>query len=370
MGVHRIRLQENKPIPVVQDELGFQLGREGGSMVEYWRKGYLPKSVKDVSILARELVRRGGLDRAWLDSFLACAEYPHRSQLLRELWPDQPAPAEMISDLPIGLPVARPDGFFGRRDELARMFLAWRSRPMESVAVMGRRRSGKTSLLLHAMRMLTARPEELRPSQRQLAPTARTHTVYVDFQDARMRTRDRLLPFLLSSLGLPVPAPCDLFRFLDVASERLDTPAIFLFDSLEAALTAPELDQDFWWSLRALVSTQTRGNLALVTTSLISPTKLAQTQERTSPFFNIFGTTCTLGPLHRTEAREMIDTSLPGLCDDDMEWILAESGGWPLLLQILLRSRALARDDRDWRDIGHAQCQPFAHLLRPQQAEK
>jgi hypothetical protein len=120
----------------------------------------------------------------------------------------------------------------------------------------------------------------------------------------------------------------------------------------------------------ALVSTQTRGNLVLVTTSLISPTKLAQTQDRPSPFFNILGTTCTLGPLRGSEAREMVDNSLPGLCTDDAEWILAESGGWPLLLQILLRSRALARGDMDWREAGRAQCQPFAHLFRSKESEK
>lgn len=370
MGVHRVRLQENKPIPVVQDELGYQLGREGGSMVEHWRKGYLPKSIKDVSILARELVRRGGLDRAWLDSFLASAEYPHRSQLLRELWPDQPAPAEAIADSPIGLPVARLDRFYGRSNELARMFAAWRSRPLESMAVIGKRRSGKTSLLLHAMRMLTARPEELRASQRRPAPMGQPRLVYVDFQDARMRTRERFLPFLLTSLGLPVPQPCDLYRFLDVVSDRLDSPSILLFDELEAALAAPELDQDFWWSMRALVSTQTRGNLAFVTASLISPTKLAESQDRPSPFFNIFGTTCELGPLRGDEALEMLEGVLPGLGAADVEWILAESGGWPLLLQILLRSRALARGDSDWREVGRTQCQPFAHLYRSDKAEK
>jgi hypothetical protein len=301
-------LQENKPIPVVQDELGYQLGREGGSMVEHWRKGYLPKSIKDVAILARELVRRGGLDHAWLDSFLASAEYPHRSQLLRELWPDQPAPA--------------------------------------------------------------ARREELRSSQQRPAPMGQPRLVYVDFQDARMRTRERFLPFLLTSLGLPVPQPCDLYRFLDVVSDGLDSPSIFLFDELEAALVAPELDQDFWWSLRALVSTQTQGNLAFVTASLISPSKLAESQDRPSPFFNIFGTTCELGPLCADEALEMLEGVLPGLGAADVEWILAESGGWPLLLQILLRSRALARGDIDWREVGRTQCQPFAHLFRYDKAEK
>jgi hypothetical protein len=36
-AVHRIRFRESKTIQIVQDELGYALGRDGGSMIEYWR---------------------------------------------------------------------------------------------------------------------------------------------------------------------------------------------------------------------------------------------------------------------------------------------------------------------------------------------
>jgi hypothetical protein len=64
-AVHQIRLREakttKKTIQMVQDELGYALGREGGSCIEYWRKGHFPAELDDLEKLAQELVKRGGL---------------------------------------------------------------------------------------------------------------------------------------------------------------------------------------------------------------------------------------------------------------------------------------------------------------------
>ena len=38
-GIHRVRIYESKAIQIVQDEIGYALGREGGSAIEYWRNG-------------------------------------------------------------------------------------------------------------------------------------------------------------------------------------------------------------------------------------------------------------------------------------------------------------------------------------------
>jgi len=62
-AVHRIRLRESKRTSVVQDELGAELGRGGGSAVEYWRKGHIPFHQSEIEALARQLVRRGHLER-------------------------------------------------------------------------------------------------------------------------------------------------------------------------------------------------------------------------------------------------------------------------------------------------------------------
>jgi WD40 repeat protein len=88
-GVHRIRLREHKNLSVVQDELGYALGRAGGSAIQYWRKGHLPPDVSAVAELARLLVSRGQMDQAWLVQFLESAGYPHVTAFCQELWSAQ-----------------------------------------------------------------------------------------------------------------------------------------------------------------------------------------------------------------------------------------------------------------------------------------
>jgi len=85
-GIHRVRLCEGKSVQIVQDELGYALGREGGSALEYWRKGHVPPRLTEVEQLARELVRRGRLDQRWVEHFLRSAGHTTPATLCRKLW--------------------------------------------------------------------------------------------------------------------------------------------------------------------------------------------------------------------------------------------------------------------------------------------
>ena len=86
-GIQRIRVREGKSIRVIQDELGYELGREGGAAVEHWRKGRLPPRLADVEQLARTIVKRGMLGRTWLEAFLQSAGHPAPALLGTELFP-------------------------------------------------------------------------------------------------------------------------------------------------------------------------------------------------------------------------------------------------------------------------------------------
>lgn len=86
-GIQRIRVSEGKPIRVVQDELGYLLGREGGAAIEHWRKGHIPPHLADVEKMARALVTRGRLDQVWLEHFLRSAGHPAPALLSNELFP-------------------------------------------------------------------------------------------------------------------------------------------------------------------------------------------------------------------------------------------------------------------------------------------
>ncbi|MCL4299111.1 MAG: ATP-binding protein [Anaerolineae bacterium] len=382
-GVHRIRINEGKTIQVVQDELGYAVGRKGGAIIEHWRKGHLPPKLADVEKLATEIVRRGRLERDWLEQFLRSAGHPAPAEFCNHLFPlspptqaqsvgpsakPGPPPVTSLSPFVVGPPITHPHHFFGREYELKCIFDLWKNFPLQNVAVIGPKRSGKTSLL-HYLKEINTTAAGLRLHQRAdwLPQPERYHWVFVDFRDARMGRRDSLLRYMLASLEIPSPEMCDLERFMDGVSQHLVTPTIILMDDISAALSSPELDQGFWNSLRSLGSNYTRGNLAFLLTAPEPPAHLAQGQGKPSPFFNIFGHTFTLGPLEEEEARELIASSPLPFDEGAVEWILAQSGRWPCLLQILCHSRLTAlqhgQAEGAWQQESLQQIAPFRYLL-------
>lgn len=284
----------------------------------------------------------------------------------------QAHPAKTVEELTpfiIGPPVTHPRQFFGRKRILTRLFDLLKRHPLQHAAIIGKRRSGKTSLL-HYLKNITTTPlEQLRPGQKSnwLPHPENYRWIFVDFQDARMASRERLLSYILECLGLTVPTPCDLDYFMDTVSDNLHTPAVILLDEIGVGLQrCPELDDGFWESLRSLATNQTGGNLAFVLAAHEEPMQLARHTGHTSPFFNIF-ITFSLEALTEAEARELIGSSPIPFPDEDVEWILEKSGCWPILLQIFCRECLFSLENEetedDWREDGLEQIKPFTHLL-------
>jgi len=212
-------------------------------------------------------------------------------------------------------------------------------------------------------------PEQLRPGQRAdwLADAKRFSWVYVDFQDPRLGTREGLMRHILACLKLPVPVPCDLDHFLDVMGSQLQAQTVILMDEIGAALGRyRELDDTFWEGLRSLATGEVRDNLSFVLASHEPPTQLVRHSGHSSPFFNIFAYTATLGPLSDEEARALVASSPKPFSRSDFEWIITQSGRWPLLLQILCRECLASLDaggaEDTWRDEAVRQIAPFQHL--------
>ena len=250
------------------------------------------------------------------------------------------------------------------------MFNLLKSHPLQNAAIIGQRRSGKTSLLNYLRMITTTSPTQLRPGQKaDWLPNPHTYRwIFVDFQDPRMAQRDRLLRYLLESMHLSVPDPCDLDRFMDQISGNVHLPTVILMDEIGVGLQrCPELDDGFWESLRSVATNQTDGNLAFVLATPESPIDLAHHTGHSSPFFNIFGYTTILGSLTDQEARELISSSPIPFSEADTAWILAHSGFYPLLLQILCRERLFSLEEEDlsdaWQAEGLQQIAPFCHLL-------
>lgn len=274
-----------------------------------------------------------------------------------------------------GPPIRHPHGFFGRGYELSRLFGLLRGSQLQNAAVIGPRRCGKSSLL-RCLQYITMVPRgELRAGQRSdwLPRPERYRWIYIDFQDTRLQQPEALLRRLLDTLGVPVPVPCDMDHFLEVAPAGLQQPTVVLLDEIGAALERySRLDNTFWEGLRSLASSNdVDGRLGFVLASHTSPVQLAHDTGRTSSFFNTFAYTTTLGPFTEPEARELIASSPQPFSTDDADWIVAQSGRWPILLQILCRERVFALEAGDqsdaWRAEGLRQIGQDAvkHLLQP-----
>lgn len=102
-GLYKIKLREDKPLTLIQDQLGYAIGRDtGGSALTHWRRGNIPASHTDLENLAREMVRRGNLERSWVEQLFAQTEYPAET-ICAALFPDgetTAVPPQTIHPLP------------------------------------------------------------------------------------------------------------------------------------------------------------------------------------------------------------------------------------------------------------------------------
>lgn len=285
-----------------------------------------------------------------------------------ETQPDKPE--NNYPTFSVGLPIAHPRYFFGREKELKRLFNLLKTHPLQNAAIIGKGQTGKTSLLRYLETIATAPSKQLRPCQKSdwLPHPENYCWIFVDFQNPRMASREHLLGYILEGMGLPIANFCNLDNFMEVVSSKLSKPTIILMDEIGVALQrSPELDDTFWEGLRSLATTQTDGKLAFVLATPESPMVLAKRAGRSSPFFNIFGYTATIGRLMEIEARALIASSPIPFPVDDVEWILGKSGRWAILLQILCRECLFSLEEGEtgeaWREEGEQQMMPFRHLL-------
>lgn len=269
-----------------------------------------------------------------------------------------------------GTPIHHPRHFFGRERQLKRCFTLLKHHPLQNMAIIGQRRTGKTSFLQYLATITTTVPEQLRPHQKQdwLPHPELYNWIFVDFQDARMSSQEKLLGYLLSALGLPVPETPDLDAFMDQVSGSLHHPTVVLLDEIGVGLQrCPELDDAFWDSLRSLATNQTDGNLAFVVSTPESPMALAKHSGFSSPFFNIFGYTTTLGPWDERGIFDLMATSPMPFSELDQRWIYDNSGCSPFLAQILCAERLFALENGEtgptWQADGLQQIQPYRYLL-------
>jgi hypothetical protein len=378
-----IRARSGRSMAVIQDELGYALGREGSSYIAYLRKGHPPTALEDIEQLAQTLVAQGGLDPTRCEAFLQSAGHT-RAKAQTAHWFDHNGGGAMTTSQPpptlprmddwkpfmAGPPIIQPRYFFGRERELKRIFAMWSRPPFEHIALIGPRRSGKSSLLHYLRQITQAAPAELRVGQKRdwLTNPQTYRWLHIDFLDSRMRQQKPFLRSLLTGWGLSAPDSCSLDHFLDMAGEHSwPHPCIVLLDEIGAALTASDFDQALWWGLRALLNSDvTDGKLAFLVAGHASPEQLAKDAGKVSPFFNMFNV-LNLGPFIEAEAKELIATAPIPFPAADIAWILQQSRCWPLLVQILCQERLLGLEEADsrdrWQEESLRRLEPYRYLL-------
>jgi len=267
----------------------------------------------------------------------------------------------------IGPPITDPRQFFGREQLLRRIFNVWKCIPLQHIAIVGSKRSGKTSLLHYLKRIIDTPKENLRPNQRNDWLMPGYQWVFVDFQDPRMCQQESLLRHIITQLDIPEPEPCDLINFMETIDQYLVIPTVILLDEITAGLTSTDLDEQFWWGLRSLGSHHSVGKIGFLLTAHESPEKMMLNDSKPSPFFNIFGHVLNLGPLLEEEARELIDSSPLAFVESEIEWILAETHCWPALLQMFCHLRLTALEEGQegniWQEEALERMKPYRYLI-------
>lgn len=273
-----------------------------------------------------------------------------------------------------GTPITNPSKFYGREKEIKRLFEILKGRTLQNAIIIGPKRSGKTSLLYYLSKINTSSKAHLRPGQKSNWLT-NPHTykwIYINFQDARMSKKERILEKILKSLNLDVPESCNLDRFMDLIEGNITHPTIILLDEVATALQRySDLDSSFWECFRFLVSApETEGKLAFVLSARECPKLMARKSGISSAFFNIFGQTIELGSLTEDEAKELINDSPIPFMDEDISWIIENSKCWPLFIQILCRTRLFYLQEDlggdNWKDEGLKQISYYSELNNPQ----
>jgi len=198
------------------------------------------------------------------------------------------------------------EDFFGRAQEIRRIYARLNATPPGSMSVVGDRKIGKSSLLNYVYGR-ASRNEYLEQPDR-------TVMVFLDFQQeknmtvesfvrellvkAKLELRDRLD---VSDCALSLDGTRDMVHRLDSAGYRLT----ILLDEFEAVTTNANFHLEFFSFLRFLAN---HYNVSYITSSSRDLQVLCHNKEISdSPFFNIFSTV-RLSVFQRPEAEELIRT--------------------------------------------------------------
>lgn len=216
-------------------------------------------------------------------------------------------------------PIVRPQDFIGREREtrLLRSLLHGR----QNCQIVGPRKIGKTSFLMHIKRSATDWEENVLAA-------------FVDLQDPRCYTLAGLLDRIGREFGSSGSLK-GLSDFGDFVDDKVSDghQLVLCLDEFEQLVLQPdEFTMEFFTSLRSFGH---RG-VSIITASLKPLHECVENTGPSSPFFNTFPL-LKLGPLTEVEAAKFVDShraGVPPFTLEEREAILSFAKGHPMALQV------------------------------------
>ncbi|MCB0336626.1 MAG: TIR domain-containing protein, partial [Bdellovibrionales bacterium] len=87
-GLWAVKRQTGKRIRDIQDEIGYALGRNGGSWIEWLRKGNLPPTLRDSEQIAQLIIDESDLGEEWCRELLISSGHPYPDSAIAALFGD------------------------------------------------------------------------------------------------------------------------------------------------------------------------------------------------------------------------------------------------------------------------------------------
>ncbi|MGV8122568.1 MAG: TniB family NTP-binding protein [Candidatus Xenobiia bacterium LiM19] len=252
--------------------------------------------------------------------------------------------------------IKNPSQFWGRHDELGRIFSRIEGSRPQCISVIGERRIGKSSLLWHVHH------PEVYPHY--LSSPEKYVCVFLDLQEHMAMTAEDFFTLFFQALcavktdiNISEVHDYTAFKALAASFECTGQRLIILLDEFDKVTMNTNFGPDFFSFLRSMSN---RYELAFITSSTRPLQQLCATEEiEDSPFFNIF-TPLFLSVFKHTEALSFINeypSNAGCRLDAWSEHLLSLGGYHPFFLQIACSVlydalHSTGSNDIDWHQIN------------------
>lgn len=247
-------------------------------------------------------------------------------------------------------PVKDPGHFFNRKGIVRRIFSRIGAERPQSIALIGSRKSGKTSLLYYLFN------EQV---QIEYLEFPETYLFFMlNSRDCMEKQAENFIREITHQLTPEIQEETNYYSTLQKEVKKIHSlgqKLILLFDDFHFITGSEKYPLEFFSFLRSLANNY---NVAYVTTSYLELQKLCAAKDiEESPFFNIF-TNLSIGHFSHKEGIRLF-SHLTGLDEQESEKIVTWAGSTPYSLKLIAQRM---KEDPKYKTVSESQ---FEKVLLP-----